>query len=167
MPELDLLPARWLVLELWLIFAQKGDDYAKTPPGRMLLDRLRLTRFCKNGVLSLATATAFHNSVGTPASRAGLLKFWEQWLWDIAGSPIPNSQSSAADLVNQLGIDGEAWFLKIVLGLSCVSPRIATTLQAIASTAPSASPTAPTSPPRHPAIPPIKDVLSEPGSLQR
>ncbi|MDT9197655.1 hypothetical protein H4N54_01360 [Limnospira fusiformis KN01] len=174
LPELDLLPARWLVLELLLIFAQKGDDYAKTPPGRMLLDQLRLTRFCKNGVLSLAaasvprwiavsqaTATAFHNSVGTPASRGGLLKFWEQWLWDIAGSQMPNSQTSAADLVNQLGIDGEAWFLKIVLGISCVSPRIATTLQAIASTAPSVSPTAPT------PIPPIKDVLSEPGSLQR
>ncbi|WP_260378694.1 hypothetical protein [Limnospira platensis] len=57
---------------------------------------------------------------------------------------MPNSQTSAADLVNQLGIDGEAWFLKIVLGISCVSPRIATTLQAIASTAPSVSPTAPT-----------------------
>ncbi|MFO7141480.1 hypothetical protein B9T16_07225 [Arthrospira sp. PCC 8006] len=174
LPELDLLPARWLVLELLLIFAQKGDDYARTPPGRMLLERLRLTRFCKNGVLSLAaaevprwivvsqaTATAFHNSVGTPASRAGLLKFWEQWLWDIAGSPIPTSQTSAADLVNQLGIDGEAWFLKIVLGLSCVSPRIATTLEAIASSAPSVSPPAPT------PTPPIKDVLSEPGSLQR
>lgn len=174
LPGLDLLPARWLALELLLILAQKGDDYAATAAGGTLLDRLRRTRFCKNGVLSFAAAgatrwiavgrdaaIAFHDSAATAGNRAGLLKFWEGWLWDIAGPKIAVPQTSTAALASQLGMDGETWFLRIVLGLSLLSPRIAATLEAIASGAPSPPPQSP-SPTRR-----IEDVLGEPGSLQR
>ncbi|MGC9526774.1 MAG: hypothetical protein ACP5D7_14675 [Limnospira sp.] len=174
LPGLDLLPARWLALELLLILAQKGDDYAATVAGETLLDRLRRTRFCKNGVLSFAAAgvprwiavgrdaaIAFHDAAATPTNRAGLLRFWEGWLWDIAGPKIALPQTPTAALASQLGMDGEAWFLRIVLGLSLLSPRIAATLQAIASGAPPAPSQSP-SPTRR-----IQDVLGEPGSLQR
>jgi hypothetical protein len=174
LPGLDLLPVRWLVLELLLIFARQGDNYATTPAGETLLNQLRLTRFCKNGVLSFATAqaarwltvshttaSAFHGVIGSPQGQMGLLKFWEQWLWNIADENIQIPHQSVEPLVKKLGMDAEAWFLKILLGMSLISPRMATTLEAIAATAPEAPP--------EPPIPTvrIKDILSEEGSLQR
>jgi len=174
LPGLDLLPVRWLVVELLLIFAREGDNYATTSPGETFLNQLRLTRFCKNGVLSFATAqaarwltvshttaSAFHGAIGSPQGQMGLLKFWEQWLWDIADENIQIPHQSVEPLVKKLGMDAEAWFLKILLGLSVISPRIATTLEAIAATAPETPPEPPMTTVR------IKDILSEEGSLQR
>ncbi|HBL13141.1 MAG TPA: hypothetical protein DD379_17435 [Cyanobacteria bacterium UBA11162] len=96
LPGLDTLPARWLVVELLLILAKKGDDYAKTEPGCQLLRQLSRTRCFKNGILAFASAqasrwlvishsaaSAYQANLGSPTEQGGLLYLGEQWLWSL------------------------------------------------------------------------------------
>ncbi|MDJ0556976.1 MAG: hypothetical protein QNJ68_21540 [Microcoleaceae cyanobacterium MO_207.B10] len=156
LPWLETLPVRWLVVELLLIISQIGNQYARTELGSQLLTQLSRTRFFKNGVIALAsaqmprwvnisqyTASAFQAAHGNHDQKAGLLVFWENWLWSLAqpeNKKILASGSSVEKLIKKLGMDSQQWFSSCILGLAVVSPRINTTLQAIAATAPVPTP---------------------------
>ncbi len=154
LPGLNFLPVRWLVVELLVVIAQIGKEYADSETGKQLSDRLSRTRFFKNGVVALAsaqvlrwlqisqsTATAFANSIGTATGMGGMLIFWELWLWSLLPDnsniqiSVPNNSGREA-LSAELGINGDLWFEAIILGLGVMSPRIEAVLEAIATLAP-------------------------------
>jgi hypothetical protein len=196
LPNLDILPVRWLVVELLVLLSQRGDEYAQTEAGRQLLQQLKPTRFFKNGVLAFncaqvprwlaishEAAEAYQTSASLQIKQGGLLDVGEQWLWSLVSTDLNMSQlksdisvsSAATDaFVTSLGIDAERWFSCVALGLVLISPRIAEVLSsAIASAkvpsgsiATSAAVTTLVSPP--PSEQTILDsVLQEKGSLHR
>ena len=179
LPGLNFLPVRWLVVELLIVLAQVGNEYARSEGGHQLRARLSRTRFYKNGVVALAsakvprwlqvsqsTAAAFANSIGTATGMGGMLVFWEQWLWSLlpANSQLPlqapNNLAREA-LSAELGMDGARWFEAIILGLATTSPRIAAILEAIATLAPT-----PTTRPTLPKTP-VEDVIGESQAIQQ
>ncbi|MGB3510518.1 MAG: hypothetical protein WBA93_15040 [Microcoleaceae cyanobacterium] len=179
LPGLNFLPVRWLVVEVLLVIAQIGKEYAGKEAGRQLSDRLSRTRFFKNGVVALASAkvprwlqisqsasTAFAASIGAATGMGGMLIFWEQWLWSLLPAnskiitPLPNNYAREA-LSAELGMNGDLWFEAIILGLAVTSPRIEAILEAIAALAP--TPTTRPTPPQTP----IEDVIGESKSIQR
>ena len=178
---LDTLTVRWLVVEFFLLLAQKGEEYSTTEAGSKLLSKLSRTRFFKNGILSFASAkvprwlhisqaasSAYNRSLGHSHTQGGLICFGEQWLRSLIPSNInlENAQYVASSevmeaLVKKLGMDSDRWFAYGVLGLAQISPRIANTLQEIADKAP-----------KQLAKKPLlqfkmEDILSEGNSLQR
>lgn len=154
LPGLKSLPVRWFVVELLLVLAQIGNEYADSKAGRLLSDRLSRTRFFKNGVIALAcakvprwlqisqsAATAFATSIGTVTGMGGMLVFWEQWLWNLLPTnselqPLVPNNSAREALSAELGMNSDRWFEAIILGLATTSPRMAAILEAIASLAP-------------------------------
>jgi hypothetical protein len=103
LPSLDLLPARWLVVELLLLLCKKGDEYAQTQAGSQLLAQLRNTRFFKNGVIAFTcaqvprwlaisheAAEAYQTSASPQIGQGGLLEVGEEWLWSLQASDIPH-----------------------------------------------------------------------------
>ncbi|MEL7039681.1 MAG: hypothetical protein AAFO04_29335 [Cyanobacteria bacterium J06592_8] len=179
LPGLNFLPARWLVLELLVVLAQIGNEYAGSETGKQFSDRLSRTRFFKNGVVALAsakvprwlqisqsTATAFANSIGAATGMGGMLVFWEWWLWSLLPDnsniqiSVPNNSAREA-LSAELGMNGDRWFEAIILGLAVISPRIAAILEAIANLAPE--------PVTRPSTPPtsVEDVIGESKSIGR
>ena len=179
LPGLNFLPVRWLVVELLLVLAQTGNEYASSEGGRQLSDRLSRTRFFKNGVVALASAkvprwlqisqsaaTAFAASIGAATGMGGILVFWEQWLWtllpDNSQIPTPVSNNFAKEALSaEFGMNSDRWFEAIVLGLATTSPRIAAILEAIAALAPTSA-TRPTQPQAA-----VEDVIGESKSIQR
>ncbi|MDY6783561.1 MAG: hypothetical protein SW833_13625 [Cyanobacteriota bacterium] len=179
LPGLNFLPVRWLVVELLVVLAQIGNEFAQSDRGRQLAHNLGRTRFFKNGVgalsaakvprwlqISQSAATAFATAIGEANATGGMLAFWEQWLWSLlpANSPFPPSTltpSAGETLSAELGMNSDRWFEAIVLGLATLSPRIAAILEAIAALAPPL-PTRP-SPPQIPG----EDIISESPSLRR
>lgn len=175
----DLLPVRWLVLEMLLLLNQMGREYLETEPGSKLLTRLSRTRFFKNGAIAFASAqvprwlaisqsaaNAYYESLGVPSSSRGVVYYWENWLWSLGNSArinnvIPSSNVSGNLLVHQWEMDAEVWFGAIALGLVRLSPRITTQVNNIADRAPDLFP--PT--PQHPVT--LHDILDEATSLQR
>ena len=177
LPWLETLPVRWLVVELLLVISQVGDQYAQKDSGRQLLNQLSHTRFWKNGAIALAsaqmprwinisqyTASAFQAAHGNHNQKAGLLVFWEQWLWSLAQPEIklehlsnqillPNS--SVGNISKKLAMDSQQWFSCCILGLAVISPRITATLKAIANKAP--TPTAKTFSPQ----PTFEDIVGQ------
>ncbi|GET41143.1 hypothetical protein [Microseira wollei] len=157
LPDLDKLPARWLVVELLLILCIQGDKYGQTKAGRALLAQLNQTDFFNNGVLAFAAAqvprwltithqaaSAYHASVGTKIGQGGLLPMAEQWLLGEMKSEISVCGATADAFVESMGMDAKRWFSCVVLGLGVVSPRMGGVLGAIASdqsTTPLPSPT--------------------------
>ncbi|MDY6806542.1 MAG: hypothetical protein SXA11_22415 [Cyanobacteriota bacterium] len=184
LPGLNYLPVRWLVVELLLVLAQVGREYALIETGRQLSDRLRRTRFFKNGVVALASAkvprwlqisqsaaAAFATSIGAATGMGGMLVFWEGWLWSLlpgvsqkpgflTDSLVPDNAAREA-LSAELGGNGDRWFEAIVLGLAVASPRVAAILEAIAALAPTLT-TCPTGP-----LVPGVDVIGESKSIWR
>lgn len=179
--SLDTLTVRWLVVELFLLLAQKGEDYSTTETGSQLLSQLGRTRFFKNGILSFASAqvprwlhisqaasSAYHQSLGHGHTQGGLIYAGEQWLRSLVprDMELENTKYIASDdvmeaLVKKMGMDSDRWFAYGVLGLAQISPRIANTLQEIADKAP-----------KQLAKKPLlqfkmEDILSEGNSLQR
>jgi|GEM_PF-1035771 len=181
LPSLDTLTVRWLVVELFVILAQKGEKYATTKAGSELLNQLSRTRFFKNGVLTLAStkvprwlhisqtaASAYHASLWYAHTQGGLIYTGEQWLRSLipANIELDNSEHPASNnvmeaFVKKLGMDSDRWFGYGILGLAQVSPRIAATLQEIANKAPK-QPIKKPSPQFK-----IEDILGEGNSLQR
>ena len=179
----DLLPVRWLVLEILLLLNQKGREYLETETGSQLLTRLSHTRFFKNGLIAFASAqvprwlaisqsaaNAYYESLGVPSSRRGVVYYWENWLWSLGeidlnsegiNKIIGGSHLSGNILVNQWDMDAEQWFGAIALGLVQLSPRIATQVKNIADRSPDFL----TPIPQHPVS--LDDILDEPISLQR
>ncbi len=179
LPGFNFLPVRWLVVELLLVLAQIGNDYAGSEAGRQLSDCLGRTRFFKNGVVALASAkvprwlqisqsaaTAFATSIGAATGMGGMLVFWEQWLWSLLPAnselqpQIPKNFAREA-ISAELGMNGDRWFEAIILGLATTSPRMGAILEAIAALAP--TPTTRPSPPQTP----VEDVIGESQSIQR
>ncbi|QDL11629.1 hypothetical protein DP113_30520 [Brasilonema octagenarum UFV-E1] len=195
LPTLDILPVRWLVVELLVLLSQKGDEYAQTEAGGQLLQQLKPTRFFKNGVLAFncaqvprwlaishEAAEAYKTSASPQIKQGYLLDVGEQWLWSLMPTDLNLSQlksdisvsgATTDTFVASLGIDAERWFSCVALGLALVSPRIAEVLSAIVpgkvpsgSIATSVPVTTVVSPP--PSEQTILDsVLQEEGSLQR
>jgi hypothetical protein len=179
LPGFNVLPVRWLVVELLLVLAQIGNEYAGSEAGRQLSDRLSRTRFFKNGVVALASAkvprwlqisqsaaTAFATSIGVTTGMGGMLVYWEQWLWSLLpanseSQPLVPNDSAREALSAELGMNGDRWFEVIILGLATTSPRMAAILDAIASLAPT--------PATHPTSlqAPGEDVIGESQSLHR
>ncbi|NET27392.1 hypothetical protein [Okeania sp. SIO1I7] len=178
LPGLNFLPVRWLVVELLVILAQVGNEYAGSAAGKQLSDRLSRTRFFKNGVVALASAkvlrwlqisqssaTAFANSIGATTGMGGMFTFWELWLWSLLPynsniqSSVPNNSAREA-LSAELGINGDLWFEAIILGLAVMSPRIAAILEAIATLAPEPI----TRPPKPQTA--VEDIIGESKSIQ-
>ncbi|XHR84017.1 MAG: hypothetical protein ACFKPT_06735 [Gloeotrichia echinulata GP01] len=144
---LDILPARWLVLELLLLVCQKGNKYVQTPSGSELLQKLKTTRFFNNGVIAFSsaqvprwlaishqTAITYQASASSPLGEGGLLDVGQQWLWslglpDLNISALKNDISISANVtdafVSSLGMDAQAWFGSLILGLVLLSPKIA------------------------------------------
>lgn len=179
LPGLSFLPVRWLVVELLLVLAQIGNEYAEKEMGCQLSNCLSRTRFFKNGVVALASAkvarwlqinqsaaTAFATSIGAATGMGGMLVFWEQWLWSLLPAnselqpQIPDNFAREA-LSTELGMNGDRWFETIILGLATKSPRIEAILEAIAALAPTPT-TSPSS-----TQTPIEDVIGESQSIQR
>jgi hypothetical protein len=180
---LDMIPARWLVAELLTAVAQVGEAQAQTETGRALLDRLGRTRFFKNGVVAMASAQAprwilsglaatsgLHAALGGQTGQGQLLYIWERWLLGLADGDIESDGAAARvhvpelalqSFASELGTSADRWFGNLVLGLAALSPRVATTLEAIAAQAPESgdAPPPPGSPP--------DDVIGEDGSLGR
>jgi hypothetical protein len=179
LPGLNVLPVRWLVVELLLVLAQIGNQDADSHVSRQFRDRIRRTRFFKNGVIALAsakvprwlqisqsTATAFASSISVATGMGGILVFWEQWLWNLLPAdselkPLVPNNSAREALSAELGMNSDRWFEVIILGLATTSSRMAAILDAIAALAPTAA-TRPTSPQ---AL--GEDVIGESQSLQR
>ncbi|GGA34716.1 hypothetical protein CYANOKiyG1_52140 [Okeania sp. KiyG1] len=178
LPGLNFLPVRWLVVELLVVLAQVGNEYADSEMGHQLSDRLSRTRFFKNGVVALASAkvlrwlqisqssaTAFANSIGGTTGMGGMLIFWELWLWSLLPdnsniqSLVPKNSTREA-LSAEFGMNGDLWFEAIILGLAVISPRIATILEAIATLAPEVV-TRPSQPQTL-----VEDVIGESKSIQ-
>jgi len=179
----DLLPVRWLVLEIVLILNQMGREYLKTEPGSKLLSRLSRTRFFKNGAIAFASAqvprwlaisqsasNAYYESLGVPTSSRGVVYYWENWLWSLAARDlnparieniIPSSNVSGTLLVDQWEMDPEQWFGAIALGLVQLSPRVATQVKNIADRSPDFVPAIP----QHPVT--LHDIVDESISLLR
>jgi len=179
----DLLPVRWLVLEILLRLNHKGREYLETEPGSKLLSRLSRTRFFKNGLIAFASsqlprwlaisqsaANAYYESLGVPSRSRGVIYYWENWLWSLGAidsnsaiikNMIPSSNVSGTILLNQGDMDAEQWFGAIALGLVQLSPRIATQVKNIADRSPDFL----TPIPQHPVS--LDDILDEPISLQR
>ncbi|MGD1806732.1 hypothetical protein ACP6PL_15000 [Dapis sp. BLCC M126] len=154
LPGLNFLPVRWLVVELLVVIAETGKEYAGSETGKQLSYRLSRTRFFKNGVVALASAqvlrwlqisqssaTAFANSIGAATGMGGMLIFWEWWLWSLLPDnaniqiSVPNNSAREA-LSAEFGMNGDRWFEAIILGLAVISPRIEAVLEAIATLAP-------------------------------
>jgi hypothetical protein len=179
LPGLDLLPARWLVVELLLLLCQKGDEYALTQAGSQLLKQLRSTRFFKNGVIAFTcaqvprwlaisheAAKAYQTSASPQIGQASLLEVGEQWLWSLQPRDIPVSGAAVDTVVASLGMNAERWFSCVVLGLALVSPRIADTWSEVARVATTQGDTSLVSPtPFEETI--LDSVFPERGSLQR
>lgn len=154
--SLDILPSRWLAIELLLLVCQRGNQYAQTNSGSQLLQQLRSTRWFHNGVLAFGcaqvprwvdvshqAAIAYQASVGSPLGQGGLLDVAQQWLWslgltDLKMISLKNELSISAHavdaLIASLGMDAQAWFDNLVLGLALVSPKIASLCAAEIST---------------------------------
>lgn len=177
LPGLNFLPVRWLVVELLVVLAQIGKEYADSETGKQLSDRLSRTRFFKNGVVGLAsaqvlrwlqisqsTATTFANSIGAATGMGGMLIFWELWLWSLLPdnsniqSHVPNNSAREA-LSAELGMNGDLWFEAIILGLAVMSPKIEAVLEAIATLAPEPL----TRPSQTQA--PVEDIIGESKSI--
>jgi hypothetical protein len=145
--SLDIIPARWLVVELLLLVCQKGNQYVQTKSGSQLLQQLKTTRFFNNGVIAFSSAQvprwlaishqaaiAYQASASSGLFKGGLLDVTQQWLWslgltDLNISSLKNDISISANatdaFISSLGIDAEAWFGSLVLGLGLRSPKIA------------------------------------------
>lgn len=141
LPDLDKLPARWLVVELVILLCIQGNKYRQTKAGRELLGQLNQTDFFNNGVLAFAAAqlprwltithqaaSAYHASVGTKIGQGGLLPMAEQWLFG------EMKNETADTLIESMGMEAKNWFSCVVLGLAVLSPKMAGILNAIAST---------------------------------
>ncbi len=177
LPGLNFLPVRWLVVELLVVLAQIGNEYAGSEMGKQLSHRLSRTRFFKNGVVALASAqvlrwlqisqssaTAFANSIGAATGMGGMLIFWELWLWSLLPDnsniqiSVPNN-SARETLSAEMGMNGDRWFEAMILGLAVMSPRIAAILEAIATLAPEPL----TRPSQTQA--PVEDIIGESKSI--
>lgn len=173
----DILPARWLVVELLFMIAAQGNQYSTEKLGIELSSKLQRTRFFKNGILALASAqfprwlivthqaaSAFHTDTGGTLETQGLLYFWEKWLWSLNSQPLPNLvnyHTLTETLIQNNGMDVEKWFLDLILGLALISPRISAFIQTLAEISPIISP--------QPTIvkTPSEDILNSNLSLQR
>lgn len=177
LPGLNFLPVRWLVVELLVVIAQIGNEYAGSETGKQLSERLSRTRFFKNGVVALAsaqvprwlqisqsTANAFASSIGAVTGMGGMLIFWEWWLWSF----VPDNSNIQISVANnfarealsaELGMNGDRWFEAIILGLGVMSPRIKAILEAIATLAPEVV-TRPS-----PTQAPVEDIVGESKSI--
>jgi hypothetical protein len=145
--SLDILPARWLVVELLLLVCQKGNQYIQTKSGSQLLQQLKTTRFFNNGVIAFSSAQvprwlaishqaaiAYQASGSSGLFKGGLLDVTQQWLWslglpDLNISSLKNDISISANatdaFISSLGMDAQAWFGNLLLGLALRSPKIA------------------------------------------
>ena len=149
--DLDKIPSRWLVAELLVILCQRGEEYAKTEPGKQLLNQLKTTRFFHNGVIAFSSAQ-IPNWIADSLKGANiildgqsLLYLWEQWLLSLVPADIEADQKKeelsvppflAETFVSKLGGSADRWFAGLVLGLAVISPRIAAVAGAIATQSP-------------------------------
>ncbi|MEG3841529.1 hypothetical protein [Microcoleus sp. herbarium14] len=175
----DLLPVRWLVLEMLLLLNKMGREYLETEPGSKLLTRLSRTRFFKNGVIAFASAqvprwlaisqsaaNAYYESLGVPSNSRGVVYYWENWLWSLGNSArinnvIPSSNVSGNLLVHQWEMDAEVWFGAIALGLVRLSARMSDRIKNITDRAPDSFPAIP----QHQVT--LDNILDDAISLQR
>jgi hypothetical protein len=139
--DLDKIPSRWLAAELLTILCQTGQEYARTEPGRQLLNQIEAARLFKNGADAFASAQIPHwiadslKSANTILGGHSLLNVWEQLLFSLA--PGKESQKNtvplflAEILVAKLSGSAERWFAGILLGLAQISPQIASKLKAL------------------------------------
>jgi hypothetical protein len=165
----DILPLRWLLLEILLLLERSSREYLATESGAKLLTKLRRTRFFKNGTMAFASAqfprwlaisqsaaNAYYDALGVPNSSRGVVFYWENWLWNLATIDLNSAQIKQAifsknissnllanEWDNAGNMDAEQWFGSIVLGLVQLSPRIATQIQNIADRAPDCFPPIP------------------------
>ncbi|RAM47954.1 MAG: hypothetical protein C6Y22_30585 [Hapalosiphonaceae cyanobacterium JJU2] len=145
--SLDILPARWLVVELLFLVCQKGNQYAQTQSGSQFLEQLSSTGFFNNGVVAFSSAQvprwlaishqaaiAYQASASSALGQGGLLDVTQQCLWslgltDLNHSSLKNDISTsgnAADtLISSCSMDAQVWFGSLVLGLALLSPKIA------------------------------------------
>lgn len=150
LPDLDNLPARWLVVELMVLLCIQGNKYAQTKSGEELLAKLKHTEFFNNGVLAFAAAqvprwltitqqaaSAYHASVGNKIGQGGLLQMAEEWLWNLMPKDLNlgefKSGATADAFIESMGMDAKRWFSCVVLGLAVLSPRMGSVLGAIAA----------------------------------
>ncbi len=144
---LDILPARWLVVELLFLVCQKGNQYSQTPSGNQFLQQLSSTSFFNNGVVAFSSAQvprwlamshqaaiAYQAATTPTIAQSGLLDVTQKCLWnlgltDLNQSSLKNDISTsghAADaLILSSRMDAQAWFGNLILGLALLSPKIA------------------------------------------
>ncbi len=152
--DLEKIPSSWLVAELLAILAQKGEEYARTPAGSKLLDRLKKTQFFQKGAIATATAHLpewiaqnLSNASAVLDSQVGqgyLLEIWQRWLLSLVHADLEANALShtitpppllAKGFTAEMGSDAKRWFGAIALGLACLSPRIAGILKEISDRA--------------------------------
>jgi hypothetical protein len=179
---LETIPARWLAAELLLGVCEMGEEYSHTAEGDAMLTRLRRTRFYKNGALALRGAylvewlqlnvtvsSGLHQALGGAPGQGRMLDNWLRWLLGLVDTDIERFEEEVRvqlasrpveQTLSSMGNEAERWFGALVLGLSRLSPRFKAVLeQIIEDVRISALDIDDGDVPR--------DILSEPGSLQR
>ncbi len=152
----DLLPVRWLVLEILLLLNDVGREYMTTETGEKLLNQLSGTRLFKNLVIafisaqlprwiaiSQGAANAYYESLGIAHQHRGILYYWENWLWSLTGIELNSagikhitSSKNIFTVLKQEQINVEELVGSMIMGLVKISPRIAAQVQQIAAKSP-------------------------------
>lgn len=182
---LEIIPAKWLIVELVLSLCERGFYASEQKETQDLIDKLKRTQFFKNGVLAIASSQFLHwimtglsissgiqAATGNNLNTTCILHFWEEWLFSLIDKDLEALDYSSIDLqfpnqnkneeiIEKLGMEPERWFLFLLLGLIQISPRINSIIHQLANNIPKAKPK------------PVKKknsakkILKEKGSLQR
>ncbi|MDJ0509948.1 MAG: hypothetical protein QNJ64_11915 [Crocosphaera sp.] len=146
---LDLIPVRWLAVEMLVKIAYRGETSLQKEEEKKLLSVLNSSSFFVQGNLAFASAkiprwidisysaiTAYYHSLGLENSHDGLLYVAEAWLWNLSPNALPTrSITQPIDLdifIKGLGMDETRWWIAIIFGLKQLCPRIEQSLQNIA-----------------------------------
>lgn len=175
---LDLIPVRWLAIEILVKIAYLGETSLQIDEEKKLCSRLSASPFFTKGILGFSSAqiprwidisysaiSAYYHSLGVPTDNHGLLAVAEEWLWKLtpnSSETRPKSQAIDLDIfTKELGMSEERWFNAIIFGLKQLSPRIAETLKTIAQT------TEHSTNERTFLTSNTQDIIKESGSIQR
>lgn len=175
---LDLIPVRWLAVEILVKIAYIGETSLKIEEEKNLLSLLNCSSFFNKGILAFSSAqvprwidisysaiSAYYHSLGLKNSNHGLLNVAEEWLWNLTPNSLEiTSMTQPIDLdifIKELGMNEKRWFIAIIFGLKQLSPRIEQTLQNIAQQTENFTNEAPILTHNQ------NDVIKESGSIQR
>ena len=144
---IEIIPAKWLILELIFILCEKGIHVADQKKTKTVITKLCTTKFFKNGVLIVSGSQIVHwittnagihkgirNVIGNQSNQTMILETWERWLLNLVENDIEDiafenevqlhNNKNFDEIISFIGNEPERWFLFFLLGLMEVSPRI-------------------------------------------